>query len=900
MKIIIEVVLLFYICALTVDAQTSINKVVLSSDSKDAVVGAYVFEKDLGSKNAIVTGMDGRFEICTSSLESLIEVAYIGYENAIVPSSEPQDTIWLNPSDKQLADVTIYGQVVTNRKSPIAASTVNFIDIEDRLGNQEFTEVLKYTPGVHSNRQGGGWCDSEIYMRGFDNSNIAVMINGISMNDMENGSVYWSNWAGISDVAAMVQTQRGIGASKVSSPSIGGTINIVTKGSERLKGGSAYYMVGNDGYRKVSFNLNSGLVEKGWAISLLGSKTWGDGYVQGTAFSAYNYYLNITKLISDNHQLTLLVFGSPQTHYGRSNALTKSEWDKVKNYSCNYNHWSRFNPDYGFDKNGNRKTADYNEYHMPQIFLNHVWQINHKSSLSSSMYASFGRGNGYSGDANSDVYSEYSWYGSDYGKLNMEFRKEDGTVDYGRIEDINLASSNGSELILTKQIGTHDWYGLVSTYDNKLNDNINLQVGLDCRLFKATHSNEIVDLFGGDYYVDYYRKDVKADLNPKAADENWVNQHLGKGDIVHRDYDSYIRQMGVFAQCEYSKDNISAFISGSLNRNAFWRYDRLYYSPDKAESDKAKFTGGNIKAGINYNLNSFNNVFFNIGYITRTPKFKNGVFMSANNSNLINKDVKNEQSFSTEIGYGFHSKFFTTNVNGYITRWCDKTMTKKGKMKNKEQYYMNMTGVDALHMGVEIEAKAKPFAWLDANAMLSIGKWEWDSDDVKGYAYSVYGQALTPEGTTTTSQSPDHAWAIIKMKGVKVGGSAQTTAAVEMMFKPIENFSIGGGYNWYANNYAYYSIGGGDLSLGKEMVVSEPWKMPNSGFLDMRASYKYKFDKFALSVSGKVNNVLNKYHIEKAWNPSNVDTEVKKVNPDDVYMFYSPGRTWNVSLKLTF
>lgn len=890
---------LFVVCLSSASAQT-ITKVVLSSDDKKPLVGAYVFEKELGMKNATVTEMDGRFSLTISSPDSEVEISYIGFNNAIVPVSESNDTIWLIPNEKQLSAVTIYGQVAVNRKTPISASTVSFIDIEDRLGNQEFTEALKYTPSVHSNRQGGGWCDSEIYMRGFDNTNVAVMINGIPMNDMENGSVYWSNWAGISDVAAMVQTQRGIGANKVSAPSIGGTINIITKGTEKLKGGSAYYMVGNDGYNKISFNINSGLNDKGWALSLLGSKSWGDGYVQGTAFSAYNYYLNITKNIKGNHQLSLLFFGSPQTHYGRSNALTKTEWDKVKNYSCNYGHWSRYNPDYGFDKNGNRKTADYNEYHMPQIFLNHIWQINHKSSLSSTVYSSFGRGNGYSGDANSDTYSEYDWYGSDYGKLNMQFRKEDGTFDYGKIEDINLSSSDGSELVLTKQVGNHDWYGVVSTYDNRLSKNVNFQVGVDYRFFKATHTNEIIDLFGGDYYIDYYRKDVKPNLNPKAQDEEWVYQHLGKGDIVHRDYDSFINQFGVFAQCEYSNDKISTFLGGSLNRNAFWRYDRLYYSSVNGESDKAKFTGGNIKAGINYNFTSHNNVFFNIGYITRTPKFKNGVFMSANNSNLINKDVKNEKSFSSEIGYGFHSKYFSADVDGYITRWCDKTMTKKGKMKNKEQYYMNMTGVDALHMGVEMEVKAKPFEWLDANAMLSIGNWEWDSDNVKGYAYSVEGQALTPEGTTTESQSQEHAWAVIKMKGTKVGGAAQTTAAFELMFKPFDDFSIGGGYNWYANNYAYYSIGGGDLSLGKEMIVSDPWKMPNSGFMDMRASYRFKINNQVLVVSGRINNLLNKYHIEKAWNPYNVDTEIKDVDVDEVYMFYSPGRTWNLSIKLIF
>ena len=63
------------------------------------------------------------------------------------------------------------------------------------------------------------------------------MINGVPVNDMENGSVYWSNWAGLSDVTSAMQVQRGLGASKVAVPSIGGTINIISKSSDVQKGG---------------------------------------------------------------------------------------------------------------------------------------------------------------------------------------------------------------------------------------------------------------------------------------------------------------------------------------------------------------------------------------------------------------------------------------------------------------------------------------------------------------------------------------------------------------------------------------------------------------------------------------------------------------------------------------
>src|SRR5690606_35088288 len=101
------------------------------------------------------------------------------------------------------------------------------------------------------------------------------------------------NWAGLSDVTRSMQVQRGLGASKVAVPSVGGTINIQTKTLEAIKGGTIFQGIGNNGYSKTTFSYSSGLMDKGWAFSLLGSKIKGDGWVEGTEFDAYNYFINI-------------------------------------------------------------------------------------------------------------------------------------------------------------------------------------------------------------------------------------------------------------------------------------------------------------------------------------------------------------------------------------------------------------------------------------------------------------------------------------------------------------------------------------------------------------------------------------------------------------------------------
>ena len=254
---------------------------------------------------------------------------------------------------------------------------------------------------------------------------------------------------------------------------MGGSINIVTRTIDAKKGGSVSYAMGNDGYNKLLFNVSSGLTKDGWAMTLLGGKTWGNGYIQGTEFEGYNYFLNIAKRINDNHQISLTAFGAPQWHNQRSNydGLTIEGWQQVKNYMKGDSPY-KYNPTFGYGLNGERKTSAHNEYHKPQISLNHLWQVNEKTSLSTTLYTSIGRGSGYSGQGYTSTLSN-SWYGSSDGALNTTYRNSDGTFAYDQIYAINEASQNGSQMAMSKSINNHNWYGLLSTFSSTINKEIN-------------------------------------------------------------------------------------------------------------------------------------------------------------------------------------------------------------------------------------------------------------------------------------------------------------------------------------------------------------------------------------------------------------------------------------------
>lgn len=884
------------ICSAAAFAQTTVKGQLVDSETGEPLVGAAVMVE--GTSQGTVTDIDGYFKQGVAQGGTLV-FKYVGFKDLkkkITQKGASVDlgVIKMEPDAVMLADVTITSSIAVARKTPVAVSTIDPVFIEEKLGTQEFPEILKSTPGIYATKDGGGFGDSKVNIRGFKSENSAMMVNGVPMNGMENNKVYWSNWSGLSDVTRSIQIQRGLGAAKVASPAVGGSINIITKTTEAKKGGSVSYAMGNDGYNKILFNLSSGLSKDGWAFSLLGAKTWGDGYIQGTEFEGYTWFVSIAKRFNDNHQLSLTAFGAPQWHNQRSNqnGLSIKEWQRVKQYMGEESPY-KYNSTFGY-RNGQSYNSSKNSYHKPQISLNHLWQIDQKSSLSTALYVSIGRGDGYRGTGDS-TYAN-SWYGSTNGLVNTQFRRPDGTFDYDAVETMNAASTNGSKMVMSKMMNNHLWYGLLSTYTTKIGENFDFYGGIDFRYYKGLHQDVLTDLFGGTYFIDSYnRKNVTAENNPAVGgNSSYINEKLNVGDVLRRDYDGFVMYEGVFAQLEYNQDKLSAFVSGGASNTGYWRYDRMYYSKDNAKSSTKNYLGGNIKGGANYNLTENHNVFVNAGYINRAPMFDTS-FINSQTSHDRNPDAKNEKIMSFELGYGYRSRFFTANLNGYYTRWMDKALYDSGTTADGLRWAMNMTGANADHWGVEFDFVAKPLNWLDVTGMFSWGDWRWKGV-ATGYLFDSQGQMLkNTRGDVVTDMAEAEKYKyLVDMDNVNVGGSAQTTAALGLGVRPITGLRIGVDWNFFSRNFADYDINANTTTPNEPYVIGSPWKIPSYSTFDISAGYSFDFGKVRATLSGNVNNVLDQEYIADARDGSTHDWE------SATRVLYGFGRTYSVRLKFNF
>ncbi|BDD01040.1 TonB-dependent receptor [Persicobacter psychrovividus] len=834
-------------------AQTILKGKILEDGTHDPVIGANVLLDH--TTQGTITSIDGSFTLKTDKTgPQTVDVSFVGMETQQIPvtlngTTQDLGTILLKGDAVGLQEVQVFASVATDRKTPVAVATIKAKALQEKLGTQEFPEVLKSTPGVYATKQGGGFGDSRISLRGFGSENIAVLINGMPVNDMENGRVYWSNWAGLSDVTRSMQVQRGLGASKLAIPSMGGTINILTQATDAKQGGSFFVGVGNDGFSKESVTLSTGQMDNGWAVSFSGAHTKGNGYVDATQFEGWSYFLNVSKQWTPNHMMSFNVFGASQEHGQRSTRLSLEDI---------YNNGRRYNADWGV-YNGHVLNSKSNSYSKPVFSLNDYWTINDKLQLSTVLYASFGRGGGVAG------------YGKDAYFNN--YRLPNSHIDFDALAQENNDAADGkpageSTTIMANAINSHNWYGGVSTLTANLSPALTLTSGVDLRAYTGFHTKEVTDLMGGDYMID------------RNFDVNDPNKIARVGDEVGFKNDSHVLWQSLFSQLEYSKDNLSAFVSGYGSNIMYKRKDYFNYTEGNQETDYVSFQTYGIKGGVNYNFNAHHNVFVNAGYLQRPP-FMNAVFM--NYKNDINKGAVNEKIITIEGGYGYRSAKFAGNANAYITKWQDKAMTRTlfGEAQDGGDLFANITGLSALHEGVEFDFEYRPSKLLTIKGSGSINNWYW-IDDVNA---TFYDQNQQPVGGEKA----------LSVKDLKVGNAAQTTGALGVRYEVLPKLRIGLEGTYFGNIYADYDPSKRDFDAEHPETADreQSWKMPNYFLLDFNVNYGFKIGKFDATIFGNLNNILDTDYIADARDGNDHNWQSALAYP-------TVGRTWSLGMKVKF
>jgi iron complex outermembrane recepter protein len=876
---------LFFIIMLFASMSLFAQRYTISGTVKDATTGEALIGASI-SLSALNTGAmadaNGSYKIENIPAGTYeLAVSYIGYtktsKNVSVHGNVTLN-FTLESTGISLQETVVKGTRATLRETPVAFSSVSGKDLEARLASRDVPMELAMTPSVYASQSGGGAGDATMFIRGFSQRNIAIMINGVPVNDMENKWVYWSNWAGIGDVTDDIQVQRGLGASPYSVNAIGGVLNVMTAGA-----GSDEHFIkfkqefGANALTKTSLAISNQKITKNLSFSALISRKTQDGYADNTWGQEWTYYVAIGGVFG-NHTLEIQAIGSPQSHGQRSSSYARLPINTIYNTNGTVKTygWDIMGHEFNYSAgrlNGGWFTEVENSFHKPAFNLNWNWQMSKNSSLSTVAYYSLGRGWGsgtlgaYAPSITSGEYLNYRDYDSVY-KTNAALAAA-GTA---------LTSS---QTVIRKNINNHDWFGLLSTFKTVLSKQLTLSAGIDGRYYIGKHWQELKDLIGGTTYKDSY------DLNSGTR-----ILHVGDNSTYH--YEGHVRQIGGFGQLEFKTGAISTFLNTSVSTTGYQREDFFNYAAGLQKSDWQNFTGYTVKTGLNYNLDENNSVFVNVGHFSTPPIFTN-VFVGGNSTaaNKTYADAKNEKIYAAEIGYNLATQDFTVSANGFYTQWLDRSFTQSTTVSTtKEVLYYNIQGSKQLHMGAEVEATYKVLRNLNFRGTFSLirAKYQNDvsanvySDQTGGFVktVNVYSDGLF------VSEFPQ------LMATLEGYYRLNIVSGFDVYFNPV--------YKFNGNQHAYFNPDYRTTATDR----NQSWTMPDYSIVDMHIGCNWYLTDFMIK---KVNlafhmfNVLdNKDYIveaQDAYYKSSI-TGTYDHTSECAAVFYGRPLWWNISLAVGF
>jgi outer membrane receptor protein involved in Fe transport len=860
-----------------------------------AVAGAQVVISNLttGTQNGGVTGADGVYNVTRLRAGGpyRIEVRMIGYgleaEDNVVLAAGQTETFdfQLGAEAVALDALDVFATRAVERQTPVAFSNVPKAQIQNQLGSQDLPMVMNSTPAVYATMQGGGAGDARINVRGFDQKNIGVMINGVPVNDMENGWVYWSNWDGLGDAATSIQLQRGLSAVNLATPSIGGTLNVITDPTARSAGLNYKQEFGTAGFLKETLLFDTGLLGDRFALTGSVVRKTGDGrwkskspstspgdYNDGLATytDAWAYYLAAAYQINPRNRIELYAVGAPQKHgqnlyklnvatmdhdFARELGFTQAALDAFPEagrfWSPNVNvvrssytgeQYASSGPGAGtFERHG----SDYlnereNFFHKPQVNLNYYADLGNGLSWTTVGYYSGGNGGG-SGTIGSLVW-DYSF--------TQRFADWNATIDR------NQASSTGSTGILRASVNNQWTIGAISKLRKTFDRGITTEVGIDWRTASIDHYRDVRDLLGGSYYID--------DANEFTGDRQTTF-----GDKIDYYNTNTVDWLGGYLQVEKSDADGSIYAMFGGAQNAYDFTDHFKKGPDGNELrlNSGNLRGYQIKGGVTRNLTDTWYVFGNAGYVSKVPIFDGAIDDVVG---VVNPDPKNEtfSSFEAGVKYSTTDRRLTGGLNLYHTTWNDRTLNiyvpQAGP--NNEDITANVLGVNERHMGVELQGGYQPSNLFRFDVSASLGNWYY-MDDATGRLVS--GDRQTAE---------EYAFYI---KDLKVSDQPQTQLVYSASAFPVEGsfLQVQGRTNY--RYYAFFDPFGRTSDADRE----QSWKTPGYTVFDFHGAYRIT-DLIPAWTGGDVRlfanvfNVFDKMYIQDATDNSSYNGFYGGCSPD--------------------
>lgn len=214
---------------------------------------------------------------------------------------------------------------------PASVSVITADQIKQK-NVRTITEAINYLPGIYSDRpQGMSDNAGGISIRGFGESNILVLYDGMPLNNGFSGGVNWSTIS-IDDVAK-IELVRGAGSSLYGGRAVGGVINIVSKNPDK-NSGKIYTEYGSHDTWRRGVNITRKLTDK-WSFSAGYENRRTDGYRKKLSYTKKGASKTPTGTVGTGYEESKNHAGD--TIYILGNPGTTASKDNTYNFKLRYN-----------------------------------------------------------------------------------------------------------------------------------------------------------------------------------------------------------------------------------------------------------------------------------------------------------------------------------------------------------------------------------------------------------------------------------------------------------------------------------------------------------------------------------------------------------------------------------
>ncbi|WP_417882286.1 TonB-dependent receptor [Xanthomarina gelatinilytica] len=685
--------------------------------------------------------------------------------------------------------------VRVNATSPITHSNVTKEQLQKRNLGQDVPILLNYLPSVVTTSDAGaGVGYTGIRVRGVNAQSTNVTINGIPYNDAESLGTFWVNLGDFASSVESLQLQRGVGTSTNGSGAFGASINVLTDAVSNKAYGEIANSFGSFNTWKHTVKFSTGLLNDHIEIAGRLSQITSNGYIDRASSNLKSYFLQAS-YVDESTLIKAITFSGKEVTYQSWNGIEDPyllEHDRTFNSAGMYT-----------DENGNVQFYDNEIDNYQQDHYQFHWNQKINNNWSTNLALNYTKGKGYF----------------------EQYKEDQAFVDYG-LENVDIGNETLTETDLIRRRWLDNDFYVVNANVNYKTNALNVILGTSYSTYSGDHFGEII-------WAQY-------------ASNSMIRDRYYNGNGKKIDASS-------FAKATY---RLNEHLSLYLDLQS--RY--VHYKTTGTNSDVAPFIVDknyhffNPKAGISYNINTNNNLYFSFARANREPTrddFEN------------NADIKPEQLNDFELGWRHSSNAFSINTNVYYMLYNEQLVL-TGEINDVGNPIRNNSG-KSYRLGLEVDAVinvSNKFS-IQPNFALSTNK-------NKETVVSLDGE-LVDLGSTNISFSPNI-----------VAGNA-------FVFKPINGLQM-----------SLLSKFVGEQYMGN--TDSEASKLDSYFVNDFNILYEIETKSIfkSIIISGLVNNILNEkyssngfyYTYDDTWSDPNQITTIEGTG-------YYPQATRNFLLGLT-